>query len=157
MDAADSLDWFLDDFYSFNPADAIREFDDDYDYDHDDDDYCNVYGDDDGNDGDRSDDSSDLSDISCSLLVGDKETAQQLNEIVNEIKNEFKGESDDDDYDNVAEEFEGADYESAVNTTFYIDALETAKKLLSKVNLVWTDTLYRCMVNEYVSSIPGDL
>lgn len=147
MDPVDSLDWIWEDYNSFNPADAVGEFADDA---------CDVYGAICADDVD-SNVSSDLSDISCSFLIGDQKTVQELNGIVDEIieKNYARGDEDVGDNADEMDEllFEGDDrddYETAANT-FYIDALDAAKKLMPKVNLVWRDTLYRCTVNEYVS------
>lgn len=100
----------------------------------------------DSNDDDKSDSSSESSfNNDCSLLIGDKRTAQELNEIVNDMKNQYEktlseldlttdGELEDDNHT--------SDYK------LYIDALEAVKTNLSDVELEWSDTLYQCTVNE---------
>ncbi|CAH1723951.1 unnamed protein product [Aphis gossypii] len=129
---SDSLDWIWGDFNSSpNLAEFIEEDGDD------------TF---DSNNDDKSDTSSDsnLND-DCSLLIGDKRTAQELNEIVNDIKNQ---------YDKTLSELDSTtdgeieDENPKVVDKFYTDALEIVKTKLTEIELEWSDTLYHCTVNE---------
>eukprot|EP00102_Acyrthosiphon_pisum_P016478 XP_008187450.1 PREDICTED: dynein regulatory complex subunit 7-like [Acyrthosiphon pisum] len=132
---SDSLDWIWGDFNnSPNLAELIEEVEDDN--------YVLF----DSNDDDKSDSSSESSfDNDCSLLIGDKRTALELNEIVSDIKNQYDetlseldsttdGELEDDNHKSV--------------DLLYIDALEAVKTNLSDVELEWSNTLYEYTVNE---------
>jgi len=132
---SDSLDWIWGDFNnSPNLAEFIEEDGDDN------------YALFDSNNDDKSDTSSDsnLND-DCSLLIGDKRTAQELNEIVDDIKNQ---------YDKTLTELDSTtdgeleDETPKVVDKFYTDALEIVKTKLTEVGLEWSDTLYHCTVNE---------
>jgi len=132
---SDSLDWIWGDFNNLpNLAEFIEEDGDDN------------YALFDSNNEDKSDTSSDsnLND-DCSLLIGDKRTAQELNDIVNDIKNQ---------YDKTLSELDSMTYgelkdeNPKVVDKFYTDALEIVKTKLTEVELEWLDTLYQCTVNE---------
>jgi len=132
---SDSLDWIWGDFNnSPNLAELIEEDEDDN------------YAFFDSNNDDQLDSSSDSSlNNDCSLLIGDKRTAQELDEIVNDIKNQ---------YDKTLSELDLTtdgkleDDNHKVVDKFYTDALETVKTKLMDVEIEWSDTLYQCTVNE---------
>lgn len=132
---SDSLDWIWGDFNnSPNLAEFIEEDGDDN------------YALFDSNKDDKSDTSSDsnLND-DCSLLIGDKRTAQELNEIVNDIKNQYDKTLSDLD---LTTDDELEDENPKVVDKFYTDALEIVKTKLTEVELELSDTLYHCTVNE---------
>jgi len=130
------MDWIWGDFNnSPNLTELIDEVEDDN---------CSLV--DDSNDEDKSDSSSESSlNNDCSLLIGDKRTAQELNEIVNDIKNQ---------YDKMLSELdltadgELEDDNHSSDDKLYTDALEAVKTKLLDVELEWSDTLYQCTVNE---------
>jgi len=152
MDPADSLDWIWEDFNSSGQEFEDEDSDGDYrdrDDNGDDDDY------------NESDDvSSADSSVGCSSLwVGDPITAREdLNVIVNDVRRRYgRGADVNDDGaesettttvggENVAVDKNNDDDRVSVDG-FYADAIDAAKDLLSEVQLVWTDTLYRCTVN----------
>lgn len=132
---SDSMDWI---WGNFNNSPNLTELIDEVE----DDNHALV----DSNDDDKSDSSSESSfNNDCSLLIGDKRTAQELNEIVNDMKHQYEktlseldlttdGELEDDNHT--------SDYK------LYIDALEAVKTNLSDIELEWSDTLYQWTVNE---------
>jgi len=132
---SDSLDWIWGDFNnSPNLTELIEEVEDDN------------YSLFDSNDDDKSDSSSESSfNNDCSLLIGDKRTAQELNEIVNDIKNQYDKSLSELNSTNDCE-LEDDNHTSA--DKLYIDALEAVKTNLSDIELEWSDTLYQCTVNE---------
>jgi len=132
---SDSLDWIWGNFNnSPNGTELIEEVEDDN------------YALFDSNDDDKSDSSSESSfNNDCSLLIGDKRTALELNEIVNDINNQYDktlseldsttdGELEDDDHKHV--------------DLLYSDGLEAVKTNLSDIELEWSNTLYEYTMNE---------
>lgn len=132
---SDSLDWIWGDFNkSSNLAELIEEVKDDN--------YLLC----DSNDDDKSDSSSESSfNNDCSLLIGDKRTALELNEIVNDFKNQYDKTLSE--LDSATDgELEGETHKSV--DLLYIDALEAVKANLSDVELEWSNILYEYTVNE---------
>lgn len=140
MDPVDPLDWILDDFDKSGPEFENEDGDGDYRDNEDD-------NDDDYNDSDEF--GSVDSNVGCSSLwVGDPITAREdLNVIVNDVRRRYGRGADVDDGAE-SETTTAVGGENAVDDGFYADAMDVAKDLLSEVQLVWTDTLYRCTVNE---------
>lgn len=155
-----SLDWIWEDIDSTHPADVVDEFDEINDLD---------LTDRAGHDDESHDDSASGSSVSCSMLVGDKRTAEELNEIVLDVQkrygqgDEFVGDTEPEVEEEEEENKEDEKRDEGLLTTddydpegavprqnrdkFYIDALEAVKNQLSEVQLVWSDTLYQCTVN----------
>ncbi|XP_025205390.1 dynein regulatory complex subunit 7-like, partial [Melanaphis sacchari] len=132
---SDSLDWIWGDFNnSSNLAELIEEDEDDN--------YTSFDSDND----DKSDTNSDSSSNNdCSLLIGDKRTAQELNEIINDIKNQHDKTLSELD-STTDDEYENDNHETV--DKFYTDVLESVKTMLTDVELEWLDTLYQCILNE---------
>ncbi|CAI6342726.1 unnamed protein product [Macrosiphum euphorbiae] len=132
---SDSLDWIWGDFNnSPNLAEFIEEVEDEN--------YLLF----DSNDDDKSDSSSESSfNNDCSLLIGDKRTALELNEIVNDFKNQYDKTLSE--LDSTTDgELEDGNHKSV--DLLYSDALEAIKTNLSNVELEWRNTLYEYTVNE---------
>uniref|UniRef100_A0A2S2P3Z5 Coiled-coil domain-containing protein n=1 Tax=Schizaphis graminum TaxID=13262 RepID=A0A2S2P3Z5_SCHGA len=132
---SDSLDWIWGDFNnSPNLTELIEEDEDDN------------YALFDSNNDDQLETSSESSfNNDCSLLIGDKRTAQELNEIVHDIKNQYDKTFSELDLTN---DGKLEDDNHKVVDKFYTDALETVKTKLMDIELEWSDTLYQCTVNE---------
>lgn len=134
---SDSLDWIWGDFNnSPNLAELIEEVDGE-----------NHHTFIDSNNDDKSDTSSDssLDNDDCSLLIGDKRKAQELNEIINGIKIQCDKRLPEVEF-TTDDGLEDGNHITV--DTFYIDALEAVKTDLLDVEMLWTDTLYQCTVNE---------
>lgn len=132
---SDSLDWIWGDFNnSPNLAELFEEVEDEN--------YLLF----DSNDDDKSDSSSESSfNNDCSLLIGDKRTALELNEIVNDFKNQYDKTLSE--LDSTTDgELEDGNHKSV--DLLYSDALEAIKTNLSNVELEWRNTLYEYTVNE---------